>query len=153
MRGNSIAVAGKIYPKTYGDDHIDLQYSKSGTAWSSFTISAWSHKNDDDENEYINHRCVVFGDMAEHVAESLEPGDSVIAFGRMQQNNWIGDDDETHYSNQILIDEIGVSLRWGIATPTRVERAEGGSSGGRGGKGKSRAPKARDNYGPDEAPF
>ena len=147
MRGNSIAVEGRIYPRGKDESQIDLRYSAGGTAFSSFTISAWSHKNKDtDENEYVSYRCVAFGDLAEHIAESLEPGDTVVGFGRLQSNNWEDDEGKKRYDTQLLIDQLGASLRW---TSVAVDRTESTS----GTKKSGSRPQARDDYGPDEAPF
>ena len=147
MRGNSIAVEGRVYPRGKDESTLDFRYSAGGTAFVSFTISAWSHKHKDtDENEYISYRAVAFGDLAEHIAESLEPGDTVIAFGRLQSNNWEDDEGKKHYDSQLLIDQLGASLRWTTVAIDRTEKSSGSKSRGS-------APQARDDYGPDEAPF
>lgn len=142
MRGNSVALAGNIYPRTRDEDHIELRFSASGVAFSNFNLSCWSHK-DDDESVYTTYRCTAFGDLAENIAESLEKGDSVIAFGRIQANIWDDKDGDTHYDQQVIIEELGPSLRWGTATPVRVEKKSGGK-----GKGPRSRPSAD-----DEAPF
>lgn len=148
MRGNDIALEGRIYPRGRDEDHIDLAYSKGGTAYSSFTISCWSHKDKQtDENAYISYRCVAFNELAENIAESFEPGDTVIALGRLQSNNYERDDGEMVYQDQVLLDSLGASVRWAPVTPTRIEQGGGSKS-----KGKAK-PKARDDYGADEAPF
>lgn len=147
MRGNSIAVTGKIYPKDRDESKIDLAFSAGGSAYSNFNISCWSHKDRDDENVYINYRCVAFGDLAEHLADSAEAGDTVLAIGRIQANNWEDKEGNKRYDTQLIIDEIGLSLRWNTVSPNRVA-----TSGGKKGKA-AKAPKARDDYGPDEAPF
>jgi len=144
MRGNSIALAGKIYPRTRDDDHLELRFSPSGTAVVNFNLSCYTHK-DGDDNQYTSYRCVAFGDMAEHIAESLEKGDSVLAFGRIQANNWEKDGTK-HYDQEVIVDELGPTLRWGTVSVNRTEARSGGSGGGS-------KPTARDSYAPDEAPF
>lgn len=145
MRGNSIALAGKVYPKTRDETTLELRYSASGTAFINFNLSCWTHK-DGDENQYTSYQCVAFGEMAENMAESLEPGDDVLAFGRIQANNWTTDDGDRRYGQKVVIDEIGPTLRWSTVGINRAKREDRGSSGG------SR-PAPRDDYGPDEAPF
>ena len=150
MRGNDLAVTGNIYPRARGhgegDDQIDLRFSANGMAFATFNISAWSHKDKDtDENVYISYKAVCFGDMAEHLAESVQPGDTVIAVGRLQADNWENDEGEKRYDQSFLVDDIGLSVRWNEVTPTRTERSEGGRSASK--------PKARTNTAPDEAPF
>ena len=150
MRGNSIALAGNIYPKGRDDKHLELRFSAGGTAFISFNLSCWSHKDkdNDDKNVYVSYSCVAFGDLAEHIAESLEPGDSVLAFARIQANNWEDDDGNKRYDTQAIVDELGPTLRWGTVDVNRTERKSGGS-----GRSADSQPKARDSYAPDEAPF
>ncbi len=124
MRGNDIAVAGNIFPRGK-EEHLDLRFSAGGTAFINFNLSCWSHKNKEEGNEYISYTCVAFGDLAEHIAESCEPKDTVVAMGRMQSNNWVDDEGTKRYDTQLVVDEFGVSLRWGVATIQRVERKEG----------------------------
>jgi single-strand DNA-binding protein len=59
---------------------------------------------------------------------------------------------------EVSVDEIGPSLRWATATVNRTQREDswggGGSGGGSGGnQSPASTPSARDDYGPDEAPF
>lgn len=122
MRGNDIAVIGKIYSRDKSGDF--LSFSAGGVAYAPFNLSCWSHKDkDDDTNQYISYQCIVFGDLAENMAESIEEGDTVIVTGRMQANNWTDDDSNKHYDNQLVVDEIGVSLRWDTVSINRVERS------------------------------
>lgn len=146
MRGNDLAVTGNIYPRGKDEDNIDLRFSEKGLAIASFNISAWSHKDKQtDENVYISYKAVCFGDMAEHLAESVQPGDTVIAVGRLQADNWETDEGDKRYGQSFLVDDIGLSVRWNDVQPTRTERSSGGSSSSR--------PKARTSTSPDEAPF
>ncbi len=122
MRGNDIAAAGNIYPRGK-DEHLDLRFSAGGMAFINFNLSCWSHKKDD-ENYYISYTCVAFGDLAENIAESCEPKDTIVVMGRMQSNNWEDDEGNKRYDTQLVVDEVGVSLRWAPATPVRIERSD-----------------------------
>ena len=105
----------------------------------------------------------VWREQAEHVAESLQKGARVIVSGRMEQRTWRDKEDQQRESIEVVIDEIGPSLRWATASVNRTERtggdwAGGGGGGGGGGRrrGSRRSPgtgRARESYGPDEAPF
>ncbi len=145
MRGNDIAIAGTIFPRGKDEDHLDLRFSAGGTAFISFNVSCWSHKDKQtEENQYISYTCVAFNELAEHIAESCQPKDTVVVMGRMQSNNWETDDGTKRYDTQLVVDEFGVSLRWGVATIQRTERQD---------HQPSKGPKGRDTYGADEAPF
>jgi len=146
VRGNDIVVSGRVYPRGK-DDSLELIFSAGGTAYAPINISAWSHKDKKtDENVYISYKAIVFGDMAEHLVESCLPGDTVIAAGRLQADNWEDDEGNKRYGQSLLIDEIGVSVRWGTISVNRTES----SGGGRSNIGKAQA---RDSYGANEAPF
>ena len=124
MRGNDIVVTGNIYPRKR-DGHLELQFSGGGVAFAGFNIPCWSHKDKNTgENVYISYKSVCFGDMAEHLIESVQAGDTVIAMGRLNADNWETDDGEKRYSQSLLIDDIGVSLRWGTLQVNRVERED-----------------------------
>jgi single-strand DNA-binding protein len=95
--------------------------------------------------------------MAENVAESLQKGMRIIVVGSLEQRSWENQDGEKRSTIEIRIDDIGPSVRWATASVTRTPRSGGGDwsggSGGSGGGSVPPAPVARDDYGPDEAPF
>lgn len=65
--------------------------------------------------------CTVFGKQAEHLADSIAKGDTVILKGTLEQQEW--DDKETGEKRSkvcIIADEIGVSVQWGPAKSGRV---------------------------------
>ena len=102
----------------------------------------------------------VWRDTAENVAESLTKGMRVIIVGRLQQRSWENQEGEKRSVVEIDIQELGPSIRWATASVTKTPRAGGGNFGGGGGGGYGGgggstppAPVARDDYGPDEAPF
>jgi single-strand DNA-binding protein len=101
----------------------------------------------------------VWRDMAENVAESLTKGMRVIIVGRLQQRSWETQEGEKRSVVEVDIQEVGPSVRWATASVTKSPRSGAGNFGGGGGGsyggGGSTppAPVARDDYGPDEAPF
>ena len=94
----------------------------------------------------------VWREQAEQVAESLQKGTRVIVTGRLEQRTWENEQGEKRSAVDIQIDEIGPSLRWATATVNRTQRSDDWS-GGRQGEGSAPTPVAREEYGPDEAPF
>jgi single-strand DNA-binding protein len=96
----------------------------------------------------------VWREQAETVAESLQKGTRVIVSGRLEQRSWETDEGDKRSVVEVQIDEIGPSLRWATATVNKTQRSDGDFGGGGGGnKSVPPAPVARDDYGPDEAPF
>jgi single-strand DNA-binding protein len=93
----------------------------------------------------------VWREQAESAAESLQKGARVIVTGRLEQRSWETPEGDKRSVVEIQIDEIGPSLRWATATVNKTQRS-GGDWSGQGGDVPP-APVARENYGPDEAPF
>jgi single-strand DNA-binding protein len=72
--------------------------------------------------------CTAFGKQAEHLADSIAKGDTVILEGTLEQQEW--DDKETGEKRSkvcIIADEIGVSTQWGPAKSARVLEESGPS--------------------------
>jgi hypothetical protein len=63
------------------------------------------------------HRC-----QAEHAAESLSKGSRVVVIGRLQQRSWTAEDGSARSTVEVVADELGPSLQWAIATPSRATR-------------------------------
>ena len=86
------------------------------------------------------------------MAESLQKGARVIVSGRLEQRSWETQEGDRRSVVEIQIDEIGPSLRWATATVNKTQRSDswGGDQQQR---SSTPAPTARDDYGPDEAPF
>ncbi len=95
--------------------------------------------------------------MAENVAESLTKGMRVIVTGSLEQRTWETQEGDKRSVVEVRIDEIGPSIRWATANVTKTQR--GGDSWSDSNRARRRprsapvAPVARDDYGPDEAPF
>ncbi|MGD2052276.1 MAG: single-stranded DNA-binding protein, partial [Acidimicrobiia bacterium] len=87
------------------------------------------------------------------VAESLQKGTRVIVTGRLEQRSWETSEGEKRSTIEVRIDDIGPSVRWATASVTRTPRSGGDFGGGGGSSNVPPAPTARDDYGPDEAPF
>ena len=85
----------------------------------------------------------VWNDMADNASSTLQKGMRVIVVGRLNYRSWETQDGQNRSMVDIAIDEIGPSLRWARAN---VERTSGGGS-------VSEAPKARDDFEENEAPF
>lgn len=70
--------------------------------------------------------CTVFGKQAEHLADSIALGDSVIVDGTLEQQEW---EDRTTGEKRskvcIIADEVGVSTQFGAAKTARVMEQSG----------------------------
>ena len=65
---------------------------------------------------------VVWRDQAEHVAESLSKGSRIVVVGRPQQRSWTAEGGSARQMVEVVAEELGLSLRWAIATPVKAIR-------------------------------
>lgn len=156
MADSSITVSGSVGAEP------DLRFSSNGKAVVGFSLAAnYRYMRDGEwiDGEVTWWRCSVFGELAENVAASLHKGDRAIVTGRPQARSWQDRDGNDRTSIEIMVDDIGASLKWARAEIERVERSDGRSSsrgaprGSGGGRGRSAPRRSEDPlYGSDE-PF
>jgi single-strand DNA-binding protein len=65
---------------------------------------------------------VVWRDQAEHAATSLSKGSRVVVVGRLQQRTWTAEDGSARSTVEVVAEELGPSLRWATATPSRAAK-------------------------------
>jgi single-strand DNA-binding protein len=75
------------------------------------------------EQEASFFTLVVWRDQAEHAAQSLLKGSRVVVVGRLQQRTWTAEDGSARSTVEVVADELGPSLRWATATPSRATRS------------------------------
>jgi single-strand DNA-binding protein len=131
----------------------ELRFTPSGVPMARLRLAVnrrWRDNNGDWQEDTSFFGGTVWREQAESVAESLQKGARVIVTGRLEQRSWETPDGDKRSVVEIAIDEVGPSLRWATATVTRTSRG-GGDFGGS--SAPPPGPVARDDYGPDEAPF
>ena len=74
------------------------------------------------EHEASLYAVIVWRDQAEHAAQSLSKGSRVVVVGRLQQRAWTAEDGSTRSVVEVVAEELGPSLRWATATPSRSAR-------------------------------
>ena len=153
---NNVTLIGNLV------DDPELRFTPSGVAMAKVRFAVnrrWRGQDGEWQEQTSFFTGTVWREQAETVAESLQKGTRVIVSGRLEQRSWETDDGDKRSVVEVQIDEIGPSLRWATATVNKTQRSDGdfggsgGSGGGGGGKSVPPAPVARDDYGPDEAPF
>ena len=148
---NNVTLIGNLV------DDPELRFTPSGVAMAKIRLAVnrrWRGNDGEWQEDTSFFTGTVWREQAESAAESLQKGARVIVTGRLEQRSWETPEGEKRSVVEIQIDEIGPSLRWATATVNKTQRS-GGDWGGGGGQGSEvpPAPVARDNYGPDEAPF
>jgi len=146
---NSVTLVGNLV------EDPELRFTPSGVAMARVKLAVNRRYRDRDdqwqeETSFFGGTC--WREVAENISESLSKGDRVFITGRLRQRSWETNTGEKRYDIEVVIDEIGPSLRWATAQVTRTPRADGGG-GNYGGGSVPPAPVARDDYSPDEAPF
>ena len=148
MPSNTVTLVGNLV------DDPELRFTPSGVALAKVRFAVnrrWRDRNEEwqEETSFFGGTC--WREMAESVAESLQKGTRVIVSGQLEQRSWETQEGEKRSVVEIRIDEIGPSLRWATATVTRTPRSGGDYGGGQ--PAQPAAPVAKDDWGPDEAPF
>jgi single-strand DNA-binding protein len=135
-------------------DDPELRFTPSGVAMAKIRMAVnrrWRDQAGEWQENTSFFTGTVWREQAEQAAESLQKGARVIVTGRLEQRSWETEQGEKRSVVEVQIDEIGPSLRWATATVNKTQRQDGWSEGGR--PAEASAPAARDDYGPDEAPF
>ncbi len=77
---NSVNLVGRL------TEDPSLEYTKSGSARSNFTIAINSYSGDDEETTFVPITC--WGNQAENSAEYLSKGSQVAIDGRLRISNY-----------------------------------------------------------------
>lgn len=100
---NRVDLIGNI-----GQD-IELRYMPDGSAVANISLATtakWKGNNGRLQERTEWHRLVCYGKTAELAAEYLQKGSQAYFSGRLQTRKWEGKDGETHYSTEIVIQEM-----------------------------------------------
>lgn len=109
----------------------ELRFSHAGNAVASFTVMLSKRQQDQggqwQEVAANGLRCVAFSDVAENIGESLDKGARVLVTGRLEPQQWQDKTSgENRYGWQLVVNDIGPSLRWATAQPVKALRGQGG---------------------------
>lgn len=148
MRDNNVTLVGNLV------EDPELRFTPSGVAMAKirFAVNRRYQRDGEWQEETSFFGGTVWRDMAENAAESLTKGSRIIVTGSLEQRSWENQEGEKRSTIEIRIDDLGPSLRWATASVTRTPRS-GGSDFGGDAPATPAAPVARDDWGPDEAPF
>jgi len=111
---NNITVHG-----TVGKDP-DLRYSASGTAVLTFAIA--DNYGKDDKKKTTWWDIIVFGKLAENVANTITKGTSVLITGRLEQEEYTKKDGTKGTARKLIADEVGASCRWNAWVADQTEK-------------------------------
>ncbi|MGQ0849608.1 MAG: single-stranded DNA-binding protein [Actinomycetota bacterium] len=147
MSTNNVVLVGNLV------EDPEMRFTPSGVPMTKLRFAVnrrWRDQNGEWQEETSFFGGTLWRDHAENVAESLQKGSRVIVVGRLEQRSWETPEGEKRSVVEVSIEEIGPSLRWATATVNKTARSTGGDFAG---AQVPPGPVARDDYGPDEAPF
>lgn len=150
MAANHVTLIGNLV------DDPELRFTPSGVAMAKIRFAVnrrYQDRNGEWQEDTSFFGGTLWRDAAENAAESLQKGMRVIITGRLEQRSWETQEGEKRSMVEVSVDEIGPSLRWATASVTKSPRSGDSFGGGSGGSNTPAAPVARDDFGPDEAPF
>jgi single-strand DNA-binding protein len=137
----------------------ELRYTQSGQAVLTLRLAVNRRRMDKATSEWVDEvafvDAVCWGDIAENVADSLDRGHRVLVVGRLQQQEWTDAEGTKRSKLQVVVDEIGPSLRWATAQVTRsvAETVHGGPARQAAPRATTPAPAMAATAPEDEEPF
>lgn len=116
---NAVILVGNL---TQG---LELRYTQSGKARVSVGMAVNRRWNKDGEwqeqTSFFN--LVMWDELAENAAATLSKGARVVVSGRLEQRAW-EQDGVKRTAVEIMVDDIGPSLRWATADVTKKARKD-----------------------------
>ena len=112
----------------------ELRFTPGGQPVVSFTVAVNERYRDKDgawqDGDTYFLRCTAWGDLAEHIAASVNRGSRVIVTGKHRSRKYDHTDKTTgetseRYSHDFLVDECGASMRWNDVKIIRADRSTG----------------------------
>lgn len=119
MSGNTVTLVGNVTREP------ELRYISSGQATATFGLAVnrrWQDKQGEWQEATSFFDCTLWAAQAEHAAESIAKGTRVIVTGRLDQRSWETQEGEKRSKIEVVVDEIGPSLKWATAQVEKAQR-------------------------------
>lgn len=125
----SLTIAGNL---TFDPE---LRQTRDGKPVVNVSIAANPRAFDKATNEWkdgepVFQKCSAFGDLAEHIANSLRKGMRVIAYGSLKTSNWVDKEGIKHSEPILQLEEVGMSLQFTNAQAVKAVRQESATDSG-----------------------
>jgi single-strand DNA-binding protein len=128
MADNTVTLVGNC-----GRDP-EIRYTQGGQAKAEFGLAVsrrWNDRASGEQREQTSwFNVVVWGQLAENVAESIAKGTRVVVTGRLEQRSWETDQGEKRTVIDVVADEVAPSLRWATAQVQKNDRRDGAAGAG-----------------------
>lgn len=129
---------------------FEVRFTPSGKAVANSSLAVnrrWRNRDGEYEEVTSFFDLVVWDQLGQNAADSLTKGTRVFVQGRLDQRTWDSDNGKRS-KIEVVVDEIGPSLKWATAQVTRQSRDSSGNDTAP----VAPAP-AAPAPGPDEEPF
>jgi single-strand DNA-binding protein len=125
--GTVITVIGNL------TSDLELRFTQSGAAVASFTVASTPRTFDKASGEWkdgeaLFMRCSLWRRQAENAAESLTRGARGLVTGRLVQRSFETKEGEKRTVMEMVVEEVGASLKYATAKVNKVSRNGGETS-------------------------
>jgi single-strand DNA-binding protein len=108
----------------------EVRFLPTGAAVASFTVAASRRGFDQQRNEWKDGdtlflRCSAWRQLAEHIGDTLNRGDRVVATGRLKQREYEVDNVKRTVF-ELDVEDIGASLKYATASIKKAARGDAG---------------------------
>ncbi|MBF6137241.1 single-stranded DNA-binding protein [Nocardia puris] len=131
-------MAGEIVVPVMGNLTADPEHKllPSGQTVANFTVAQNSRVFDRESNEWrdgatVFMRCVAWAELADHVAATLAKGMRAVVFGRLRQRSYEDRNGIMQWITELIVDDIGPSLKYVTAEVHVREAADDEQPGAR----------------------
>lgn len=109
----------------------ELRYTSNGTPVASFRIVSNTRRYDQATNTWVDGTstflsCSAWRNLGQNVASSITKGMRVIVTGVFRDASYTDNQGNNRTAYEILVDDIGPSLRYATAEVTRLSQSGGG---------------------------
>ena len=107
----------------------EIRYFESGTSVANCGLAVnkrWTNKKTGNVEESVEFfDLVIWGDPGENVAASLGKGDRIMVVGNLRIRRVEGDDGTSRQFHEIVVEEVGPTLRWATVVVTKTPKKNG----------------------------
>jgi single-strand DNA-binding protein len=106
----------------------ELRYTNGSKPVVNFTVASTPRSLNRDTKEWedgepVFLRCSAWDEMAENIAASVSKGSRVIVHGSLKARTWVTKEGENRRTDELQVDEIGVTLKFHTAVPEKRGKA------------------------------
>lgn len=100
----------------------ELRFTNTSKAMMNFTVAV--NRKDKNGTELVDfHRCVAWGELAEHLA-MLPKGTRLICYGRLSNRSWEDNEGNKKFITELVCDDAGPSARWAEVSAQKTGRSQ-----------------------------